>query len=89
MSKKTKAKAAQERKSQKSRRKAAKAALYESFRKVGQNQKSKRNRIKSKKNRKPSGEKHQHKVVNCGNPGCKKCFPRKERVTMEKVLQAL
>ena len=71
MSRKSRALAKEKRLGKKRNEKAAKMALYESFRKSGQNSKSKRaqrNKIVEKKVGKPK-----HKTTNCGNAGCLKC----------------
>lgn len=75
MSKRAKTRAAQERKREKARRKAAEVAKYEAWRDAGTNSKSKRFLLRTKRAR-TSPTKHQHLVWNCGNPGCKGCFPR-------------
>lgn len=64
-------------------RKKAKAARRERNRAVyadrmarGQNSKSKRHTLRSRRTRASAG-KHQHQTGFCGNPGCRKCFPGK------------
>jgi hypothetical protein len=51
--------------------KAAKKAAYAAL--AGTSKKTKRS-----KNRKPgpTGQKHAHVMSDCGNPGCKRCYPR-------------
>ena len=56
-------------------RKDAQQLKYQSFRDQGQNQKSKRFTLNSKRRKNNSATKHQHLISNCGNPGCKQCFP--------------
>lgn len=74
MSKKTKTKAAQKRKAEKAKRKAANVAKYQAWRDAGQNPKRAQRNAKCAG---PSPNKHLHLIANCGNAGCKKCFPRK------------
>jgi len=73
MSKKSRQKRALKRKGEKRARKAAKKAQYEMWARSGQNKKSKRFVLRSKRAVKINVKKHQ--VAMCGNVGCKKCFP--------------
>lgn len=73
MSKKSKTKSKERRKREKATRKAAQRARYEAYMRAGQNSKSKRSRISSKK--KPRGPSTiSHPDGRCGNVGCTKCF---------------
>ena len=74
MSKKAKTAAALKRRAEKSRIKAANTAKYESWRDAGQNSKSKRSKLAGQRNRK-SPNKHRHAISDCGNIGCKRCYP--------------
>ena len=71
MSKKSKARSKLKRLQQKQDRKAARKALYEAYKKAGQNTKSKRFRVNQKKVFKNL----KHAVSFCGNLGCNKCHP--------------
>lgn len=82
MSKKSKARASLERKKEKARRKESQRLKYQSMRDQGINSKSKRFLLRSKRGRK-SLSKHMHLVANCGNPGCKNCFPRENVMHFE------
>lgn len=53
-------------------------ARYAAMRDQGQNSKSKRFTLRNRRNR-ASHNKHQHIIPFCGNHGCKKCYPRKDR----------
>lgn len=61
------------RKMEKTKKKAAKKALYASYSLHSDN--SKRSKIKARKKQGASPLKHTHAMVNCGNVGCKNCFP--------------
>ena len=71
MSKKSKAKAKLKRLNQKRGRRASRQAQYETFRKLGQNKKSKRFR-KGMKDKTVKGIRHP--FSDCGNLACIKCF---------------
>lgn len=58
----------EKRKAMKKAAKAARRALYESYSKIGRNRK--------KDNQGITGVAFNHEVDKCGNPGCKKCYPR-------------
>jgi len=70
MSKKSKKIASDNRRRKKASEKAAQRAKYESYRDSGRNSKSKR--FVSSSEKKMRSRAH---VGNCGNIGCKKCFP--------------
>ena len=70
MSKKSKAKRKDARKLEKSRRKAAKAALYKSYSERGHE-----NATKKRGKRTESKGKGQHLMADCGNVGCLRCYP--------------
>ena len=72
MGTKARLRAAEERRREKQRRKAAQTAKYEAWKVAGINSKSKR----SLKRAGVSQRKHTHPDGFCGNPGCKLCFPR-------------
>lgn len=71
MGKAAKARKADFRKKEKSKRKAQQAALYESYKKAGTNQKSKRGSVNAKRVRKLVVVKHA--ALNCGNNACNRC----------------
>ena len=73
MSKKSKSEARKRRRSQKSARKAAQQALYESRVRAGQNSKSKRSKLRSKNERKVRNARHL--AGPCSNVGCSTCNP--------------
>lgn len=60
------------RKNEKAKRKAAKRAQYETFKATGQNQKSKRVRLRVQRRSVVVRAKHPHY---CGNHACHVCFP--------------
>lgn len=51
--------------------KAAKRTKYAAL--AGTSKKTKRQKVKVKR---ASNDKHAHKMSNCGNPGCGKCYPQ-------------
>jgi hypothetical protein len=53
-------------------------ALYAERMARGANSKSKRHVLRGRRSRKSSGR-HLHQTGICGNPGCNKCFPAKEK----------
>jgi hypothetical protein len=56
------------------RKRAAKAARRDAYKALaGTSAKSKR--LRRNKSVEPSGRKHEHLMANCGNIGCKQCFP--------------
>jgi len=73
MSKKSKLNNKDKRLQEKRSRKAANKAKYAELKRLGINSKSKRfQKSQSKKHRSDLGS---HPYGNCGNVGCKKCFP--------------
>lgn len=66
-------------------RKASKKAQYLAFAQSGQRKKSKRFLSKGKKSRLVRSGADVH-PINCGNPGCKKCFLQYQRVIWRKVV---
>lgn len=74
MSKKSKKAASDIKRRKKASAKAAQSAKYESYRDSGKNAKSKRFLNKVKDSSKMRA--HNHPYGNCGNIGCKKCFPQ-------------
>lgn len=58
---------------------------FQQLRDQGRNKKSKRFILNSRQS--AIHGKHKHEISNCGNHGCKKCTPRKDRahVTIQKV----
>lgn len=74
MSKKIKKANQDRRKNEKHNRKVAQKAKYASFRDKGQNEKSKRVRVAAEKHIKMRAHSHPH--GNCGNLGCKLCYPQ-------------
>ena len=73
MGRKAKGQRATARKQQRKAAKLAQINLYASFAKAGKLKGSKRQKRKSKAS---APTKHAHLVANCGNPGCKRCFPQ-------------
>ena len=73
MSKKAKSEAKKRRRAQKRARKAAQRALYESRMRAGQNLKSKRVRLRAKRQIKVRLARHRDGP--CGNVGCPTCNP--------------
>lgn len=71
MGKASRARKADFRKKQKRQRKEAQNALYESYKKSGTNQKSKRNKLNTKRAR--NLKTASHSAGRCGNHGCSKC----------------
>jgi hypothetical protein len=59
---------------EKAKRKVAKKALYASYAAMGKDN-SKRQKLKAAR-AKANPMKHLHAIANCGNVGCKTCFPR-------------
>jgi hypothetical protein len=81
MSKKCKLKNREKRLQEKRSRKAANKARYAELKRLGINSKSKRFKTGQSKKRKISSEDHPN--GNCGNVGCKKCFPDLYQLTVE------
>lgn len=73
MSKKAKSEAKKRRRALKRARKAAQRALYETRMRAGLNLKSKRVRLRKKRERKVRFARHRE--GRCGNVGCSKCNP--------------
>jgi hypothetical protein len=73
MSKKSKSESKQRRRAQKSARKSAQKALYESRMRSGQNTKSKRSKLRMKRERLVRVVRHADGP--CTNVGCPRCFP--------------
>lgn len=71
MGSKARARRSDFRKKEKQKRKLQQQALYESYKRAGTNQKSKRNTLASKRAR--SVKTARHVALNCGNPSCRKC----------------
>ena len=84
MSKGSRTRSALKRKSEKKRRKDQKAALYRSYAETGRKNNSKN----SKKHKQISSIKGSHVTSDCGNVGCKTCYPQyaslPENVGLEK-----
>lgn len=80
MSKKSKAASKDKRKKAKSNRKSAQKAQYELWAKEGNNKKSKRNRLASK--RVGGIRVRRHPDPYCGNLGCERCHPEYARIRM-------
>jgi hypothetical protein len=78
MSKKSKALQKQKNLIEKRKRKASNRARYDALREAGQNSKSVRSRRNSKTSKKKIA--FPHAMDDCGNYGCKKCYPRNEVV---------
>jgi len=81
MSKKSKLKNREKRLQEKRSRKAANKARYAEMRRLGINSKSKRFQSGQRKNHKVGSIDHPN--GNCGNVGCKKCFPDLYRLELE------
>lgn len=62
--------------------KAARHALYKSYAESGNNQKSKRNKLRSK--RKATVRNSRHALGPCNNVGCKKCSPVAQMLAIRK-----
>ena len=73
MSKKAKSEAKRRRRAKKRARKAAQKAKYEAWKLAGQNTKSKRVNLRSRRKRGVRNERHA--AGPCGNIGCKRCNP--------------
>ena len=73
MSKKAKSEAKKRRRAKKRAMKAAQNALYEKRKREGQNTKSKRVRLRTKRTKKLRLVRH--RLGRCGNVGCRKCNP--------------
>jgi len=73
VSKTSKKNASERRKTEKAKRKAAEKAKYLSFKEKGLN--SKRGLLKKKSQNENKMRAHSHPHGNCGNLGCKLCFP--------------
>ena len=73
VSKKAKSEAKKRRRAQKSARKSAQQALYESRKQAGQNTKSKRAKLRSK--RQATGRNERHRLGPCQSVGCPRCNP--------------
>jgi len=73
MSKKAKSEAKKRRRSMKRARKAAQKALYEARMRQGQNEKSKRVKLRQKRTHRQRVARH--RAGACGNVGCRKCNP--------------
>ena len=73
MSKKAKSEAKRRRRAKKRARKAAQKAKYEAWKLTGQNTKSKRVNLRSRRARGVRNERHAGGP--CGNVGCKACNP--------------
>lgn len=71
MSKASKTRAKQKNKKDKKARKEAKQTLYESYKRQGNNTKSRRSKTKIKR---VGPRKRIHPTGRCGNPGCIKCY---------------
>jgi hypothetical protein len=78
MSKKAKSEAKKRRRAKKRARKAAQKAKYEAWKLAGQNTKSKRVKLRSKRARSVRSQKHG--AGPCGNIGCKRCNPIQENL---------
>ncbi len=78
MSKKAKSEAKKRRRAKKRAAKAAQKALYEARKRAGQNTKSRRVRLKSKRER--TVRLLRHGDGPCGNIGCKLCNPIPENI---------
>lgn len=63
-------------KDEKKKRKAAKRVLYAQYAKEGKIKGTKR--ASRKRIFGSSGNKHQHLIADCGNPGCKRCYPERK-----------
>jgi hypothetical protein len=73
MSKKAKSESKKRRRAQKSARKAAQKALYESRMRAGQNTKSKRAKLRARRERQARNTRHAEGT--CTNVGCPACNP--------------
>ena len=78
MSKKAKSEAKRRRRAKKRARKAAQKAKYEAWKLAGQNTKSKRVNLRSRRGRAARDERHA--AGPCGNIGCKNCNPIPENL---------
>lgn len=67
--------------SEKRARKAAQKALYEARKRAGQNTKSKRAKLRAKRQRKVRSRSGSHPLGPCGNIGCKRCNPTSWNLT--------
>jgi hypothetical protein len=83
---KAKSARSEKRKREKRAKKAAKAALYKSYSEKGQASGSKRTK---KTHKVISSLKGQHAMSDCGNVGCKKCYPRLNAAKPKTLVQAL
>lgn len=72
MSKKSKSISKQKNLREKQAKKASQRALYESYKRSGENTKSSRNKKSNRKNKKST--KGLHLIAHCGNIACRKCF---------------
>jgi len=81
MSKKSKLKNREKRLQEKRSRKAANKARYAEMRRLGINSKSKRYQSNQRKKHKVGDVDHPN--GNCGNIGCKKCFPDLHQLKLE------
>jgi hypothetical protein len=84
MSKKSKAESKERRAKEKSRRKAANRAYYESLRDSGHNSKRAARAVKAGKKVKTT----KHRLGACGNIGCAKCSPIARELKLEKKLKS-
>jgi hypothetical protein len=73
MSKRKRTENKQKRVAMKRARRAANQAKYDAWKQSGENGKSKRYARKSKR---VLVRMHNHPQMPCGNPGCKRCYPR-------------
>jgi hypothetical protein len=78
MSKRAKSEAKKRRRAKKRARKAAQRAKYEAWKAAGQNSKSKR--VKLRKKRERTVRSVRHRLGPCGNIGCMKCNPIPENL---------
>lgn len=78
MSKLAKSEAKKRRRAKKRARKAAQRAKYEAWKLNGQNTKSKRVKLRAKRDR--SSRNVRHRLGPCGNIGCKQCNPTPENL---------
>jgi hypothetical protein len=79
MSKRAKSDAKKRRRAKKRARKAAQRAQYEAWKQAGQNAKSKRVKLRARRER--SVRNVRHRLGPCGNIGCKRCNPILENLT--------
>jgi hypothetical protein len=78
MSKRAKSEAKKRRRAKKRARKAAQKAQYEAWKLAGQNSKSKRVKLRSRRARSVRNERHG--AGPCGNIGCERCNPIPENL---------